>query len=77
MKRDGWLKEPNGVWILRFMYDWSSWDQNPKVIVDKARLERNGIPLLKSRRRMHKNLAIQLWKYLLTNGWRRIKPQWE
>ena len=77
MKRDGWLSEPSGVWILRFSYDWSSWDQNPKVIVDKGRLERNGIPLLKSRKRMRRNLAIQLWKNLLAAGWRRIKPQWE
>ncbi len=77
MRRDGWLKEPGGVWILRFRYDWSSWDQNPKVIVDKGRLERNGIPLLKSRKRMSRNLAIQLWKNLLVDGLRRIKPQWE
>ena len=77
MKRDGWLKESSGVWILRFRYDWSSWDQNSKVIVDKGRLEHNGIPLLKSRKRIRRNLAIQLWKNLLANGWRRIKPQWE
>ena len=71
VKRDGWFKEPSGVWILRFRYDWSSWDQNPKVIVDKGRLERNGIPLLKSRKRMRRNLAIQLWNNLLESGWRR------
>ena len=65
MKRDGWLKEPSRVWILRFRSDWSSWDQNPKVIVDKGRLERNGIPLLKSRKRMRRNLAIELWRRLL------------
>ena len=77
MKRDGWVKDADGVWILRFRYDWESWDQNPKVIVDKGRLEPNGIPLLKSRKRMRRNLAIQLWKNLLAAGWRRIKPQWE
>ena len=77
MKRDGWLKEPSGVWILRFRYEWSSWDQNLKVFVDKGRLENNGMPLLKSRKRMRRNLAIQLWKNLLAAGWRGIKPQWE
>ena len=46
MKRDGWLKEPSGVWILRFRYDWESWDANPKVLIDKGRLEKNGIPPL-------------------------------
>ena len=61
MKRDGWLKEPSRVWILRFRSDWSSWDQNPKVIVYKGRLEHNAIPLLKSRKRMRRNRAIQLW----------------
>ena len=60
MKKDGWLKEPGGVWILRFRYDWESWDQNPKVLIDKGRLESNGIPLLKTRKRMRRNLAIQL-----------------
>ncbi len=77
MKRDGWIKDPGGVWILRFRYDWGSWDENPKVIIDKGRLERNGIPLLKARKRMRRNLAIQLWQKLLAMGWRRIESQWE
>ncbi len=77
MKRDGWLKEPSGVWILRLRYDCSKWDQNPEVIVDKGRLEPNGIHLLKSRKKMCRNLAIQLWKNLLAAGWRRIKAQLE
>ena len=77
MKKDGWLKESGGVWILRFRYDWESWDQNPKILIDKGRLESNGIPLLKARKRMRRNLAIQLWQKLLATGWRRIRPQWE
>ncbi len=77
MKRDGWLKEPNGVWILRFRYDWDSWDQNPKVLIDRGRLMPNDIPLLKSRKRMRRNLAIVLWKNLLGSGWKRVNPQWE
>ena len=77
MKRDGWLKEANGRWILRFIYDLDSWDQNPKVLIDRGRLMSNGIPLLKSRKRMRRNLAIVLWKDLLASGWKRINPQWE
>ena len=50
MKRDGWIKEANGRWILRFRYDWDSWDQNPKVLIDRGRLIFNGISLLKSRK---------------------------
>ena len=69
MKRDGWLKEPSGVWILRFRYDWDSWEQNPKVLIDKGRMERNGIPLLKTRRRTRRNLAISYGKiYCLLAG---------
>ena len=77
MKRDGWLKGPDGVWVLRFRYDWESWDQSPKVIVDKGRIEPNGIPLLKSRKRMRRDLAIRLWVNLLAADWRRTNPQWE
>ena len=71
------MKEPNGVWILRFRYDWESWDQNPKVLIDKGRMEHNGVPLLKTRRRMRRKLVIKLWKNLLAYDWRRIKPQWK
>ena len=76
MKVDGWLRESNGVWIFRFRYDWESWEMNPKVLVDKGRLEKNGIPLLKSRRIMRRNLAIDLWGRLLAAGWVRIEAQW-
>ena len=77
MKRDGWIKEANGRWILRFRYDWESWEQNPNVLIDRGRLMSNGIPLLKSRKRMRRNLAIVLWKDLLASGWKRVNPQWE
>ena len=77
LKRDGWIMEHDGAWILRFRYDWESWDQNPKVWVEKGRLQQNGIPLLKNRKRMRRGLAVKLWKNLLTTGWRRINPQWD
>ena len=77
MKRDGWMKDGDGIWILRFKYDWDSWDQNPRVLIDKGRLTSNGIPLLKSRKRIRRNLAILLWKDLLASGWKRINPQRE
>tara|TARA_Y100001968_G_scaffold327556_1_gene372835 strand:- start:906 stop:1139 length:234 start_codon:yes stop_codon:yes gene_type:complete len=77
MKRDGWIKEVNGMWILRFRYDWSSWDQNPKVLIEKGRLEQNRPPLLKSRRWMRRKLAVKLWRELLSTGWRRVDPKWD
>ena len=77
MKRDGWIREARGPWILRFRYDWESWDQNPKVWIERGRLESNGIPLLKNRKRMSRGLAKKLWVELLSTGWRRIDPQWD
>ena len=77
MKRDGWIKEDNGIWILRFRYDWNSWEQNPKALIDRGRLTSNGIPLLKNRKRMRRSLAISLWKNLLASAWTRVDPQWE
>ena len=60
MKRDGWIRDANGIWILRFRYDWESWDQNPKVWIERGRLELNGPPLLKNRKRMRRGLEIKL-----------------
>ena len=77
MKQDGWIREVNGQWILRFRYDWESWDQNPKVWIEKGRLVSNGPPLLKNRKRMRRGLAIMLWRKLLSTGWRRVTPQWD
>ena len=77
MKSDGWIREIEGTWILRFRYDWESWDQNPMVWIEKGRLESNGIPLLTNRMKMRRRLAIKLWRDLLATGWRRIDRQWD
>jgi len=60
MKRDGWIRECNGVWILRFMCDWESWDQNPKVWIESRRHQANGIPLLRIERGLGE---FMLWTY--------------
>ncbi len=77
MKQDGWLIDIDGIWALRFRYDWESWDQNPKVWIEKGKLQSNGIPLLKNRKNMRRVLAIKLWRELLATGWSRIEPQWD
>ena len=77
MKQDGWVADVDGIWILRFLYDWDSWDQNPKVLTKIGRIEVNGPPLLKSRKRMRRAMAIKLWKELLSTGWRRVEPHWD
>ena len=50
MQRDAWIKKVNGLWILRFRYDLENWDQNPKVWIERGRLESKGFPLLKNQR---------------------------
>ena len=77
MKRDGWIRKIADAWILRFRYDWESWDQNPMVWIEKGRLESNGIPLLTNRRRLRRVMAVKLWRKLLSAGWRRIDSQWD
>lgn len=77
MKRDGWIKERSGVWILRFRYEWESWDEDPRVLVEKGRLEFCGVPLLKTRKRMRRSSAVMLWRNLLSTGWEQVNPQWE
>ena len=42
-----------------------SWDQNPKVSIDRGRLMSNGISLLKSKKRIRKKLAIVLMNFVL------------
>ena len=71
-----WIGDVNGIWILRFRYDWENWDQNPKVWIERGRLESNRHPLLKNGKRMRRGLAIKLLRELLSTGWRRISPQW-
>ena len=77
MKREGWIRGIDGRWILRFRYDWESWDRNPMVWIEKGRLTSNGIPLLTNRRKLRRILAIKLWRDLLATGWRRIDRQWD
>ena len=67
MKRDGWVREVNGLWILRFRYDWESWDQNPRVWIERGKLESNGAPLLKNRKRMNRGLAKKTREGIIVN----------
>ena len=76
MRRDGWIKEQSGLWVLRFRYDWESWEEDPRVIIEKGRLDSSGVPLLKARKRMRRESAILLWRNLLAADWERVKPQW-
>ena len=42
-----------------------------------GKLESNGPPLMKSRKRIRGELAIKLWRELLSTGWRHVDPKWD
>ena len=68
MKRDCWVKYVDGVWILRFGYDWDSWQQNQRLLTDRRRLMSNGTPLLKIRNWIRRDPAIVLQKDQMACG---------
>ena len=53
------------------------WYLNPKVWIERERLESNAYPLLKNRKRERRGLEVKLWMELLSTGWRRVPPQWD
>jgi len=74
---EGWLIDADNHWIWRFHHDEKAWIRNPKVFIDRGRLIPDGPPLLKERRYMRKEDAEQLWRSLVTQGWKRLnEPAW-
>ncbi len=48
----GWFRAADDELILRFRYDWESWDRTPMVLIERRSLESNGVPLLKNCKKM-------------------------
>ena len=67
MKRDGWIKEVNGYWILRFRYDWESWDQNPRVWIERGKLVSNGPPTPKESQEYEKRIGNKTVEGIIVN----------
>ena len=75
--REGWLIDADNHWIWRFHCDEKAWIRDPKVFMDRGRLMPDGPPLLKERRYLPKEDAEQLWRSLVTQGWKRLEePAW-
>ena len=75
--REGWLIDADNHWIWRFHSDEKAWIRDPKVFMDRGRLMPDGPPLLKERRYIRQEDAEQLWRSLVTQGWKRLEePAW-
>ena len=75
MGTDHWLKDTQGYWVERFR-EMPGQSDLPAWAVDRGRLIQGQAPLLKSRRRLSKDSARQLWQQRLLEGWQRCEPQW-
>ena len=74
---DGWLRDGDGYWAARFHRDHSSWVRDRKLFVDFGRPMPGGEPaLLKSRRHLREEDARELWKSLVSSGWKASDPLW-
>ncbi len=74
---EGWIQDPCGNWTIRFHLDQNSWSRNLFVFLDQGKAMGNGYPaLLKSRKYVPRADAIAIWNKLISQGWKRIQPQW-
>jgi len=74
---DGWLKDPQKFWAVRFHREPHSGKQEFRVLVDHGRKTSDAQPaLLKSRRNMRYEDAISLYKELQHIGWTHCEAVW-
>ncbi|MAR08654.1 MAG: hypothetical protein CL681_01605 [Blastopirellula sp.] len=73
---EGWLKDCNGYWHVRFHRDKTAWASDPRVFIDYGRPLADEPALLKSRRRLRFDDATALWKALKESGWTISPPAW-
>ncbi len=74
---DGWLADPQALWMARFHRDPKSWLREQRIYVDHGRPMPDGQPaLLKSRRDMRYEDAVSLWFQLKDCGWTVAEAAW-
>ena len=74
---EGWLLDEMNQWAWRFHRDDKSWVRAPHVFMDRGRVMPDGEPpLLKERRYVRREDAEQMWKSLLSLGWKQTQPLW-
>ena len=73
---EGWLMHSEGL-VARFHHDQRSLSRDPMLFVDYGKEMPDGQPaLLKSRRRLRRPEAVELWRKLRSSGWTICRPLW-
>ena len=73
---DGWLRQPGGLNCLRFHRDPVESYLCRYVFVDKGEPIEDQPALLKTRKRVQRDQAVNEWKALIKAGWKPVEPQW-
>ncbi len=73
---ESWLQDPSGSWTMHFYRDPASWTKYPWYYIDRGRYRSGKDLLLKSRKYMARFDAVQLWKDLRKDGWKKVEAQW-
>ena len=74
---DGWLKDPNQAWTVRFHKELLTEGNDVRVVVDHGKRDSDTQnALLKSRRNMRYEDAVSLYKELQLNGWQHCEAAW-
>lgn len=73
--REGWISD--GRHVLHFRpARWDRWRQTLEITSGEW-IPAQSEPLLKHRRELNREQAIQLWQDLRREGWTPCPPQWE
>ena len=72
---EGWLQEPKGCNVLRFHRDPSA-RYEALIFIDLGEPIPGQPALLKRRERLPRKQAVEQWKKLQKEGWRRVELQW-
>ena len=72
---EGWLQEPKARNVLRFHRDPSARNE-ALILIDLGESIPGQPALLKRRERLPRKQAVEQWKKLQKEGWRRVEPQW-
>ncbi len=71
-----WLQHPSSSWTIRFHRDPDSWRQYPWYFIDRGRPIHGEPPSPKTRDHLSRPAAVNLWKDLRKEGWKKVEPQW-
>ena len=76
MAPEGWLRDPNGRWLLCFTQDPQPSQKLSQIYIDKWDSSPIGTPnRFVNRRKVGLIPAIETWDELTNNGWTRINQQ--